>query len=116
MKNNYPKPIFLGVILAAAMATFPVATFAQANAVDPSAPALVKPDNRLTKNLSGKVAAKTDTTLTVDGRTVSITSATTFHRSGASIGSGDVKVGDSINIVTTDDGQVAVSVDVLPSP
>ena len=115
MKINYPKPIFLGVILAATMATFPMVTFAQPTPADPSAPPLVKPDNRLTKNLSGKVAAKTDTTLTVDGRTVSITSATTFHRSGASIGSGDVKVGDSINIVTTDDGQVAVSVDVLPS-
>ena len=35
-----------------------------------------------------------------------------FSRVGTSIGSGDVKVGDTVNVVTTDDGQVAVSVTV----
>jgi hypothetical protein len=115
MKIQHLKPTLLGVFLAAAMATVPVVTFAQPTPADPSAPAPVKPDNRLTKNISGKVAAKTDTTLTVDGRTISLTSATTFSKGGASIGSGDVKVGDSVNIVTTDDGQVAVSVDLTPA-
>ena len=115
MKIQHLKPTLLGVFLAAAMATVPMAAMAQSASADPSAPAQVKPDNKLTKNISGKVAAKTDTTLTVDGRTISLTSATTFSKGGASIGSGDVKVGDSVNIVTTDDGQVAVSVDLTPA-
>lgn len=116
MKNQYLKPTLLGVFLAAAMATVPLAALAQSAPADPSIPPVqVKPDNKLTRNISGKVAAKTDTTLTVDGRTVSLTSATTFSKGGASIGSGDVKVGDSVNIVTTDDGQVAVSVNLTPA-
>ena len=65
------------------------------------------------KNVSGKVDAKTDTTLTVGGRVVSIGSSTTFSKAGASIGSGDIKVGNKVNIVTSEDGQVAVSVDVI---
>ena len=116
MKTHYPKPIFLGVILAAAIASSPLAVLAQSTSTDPNAPVPASPDNRVTKNISGKVTAKSDTTLTVGSRTVVINSATTFARSGASIGSGDVKVGDAINVVTTDDGQVAVSVDVMPSP
>jgi hypothetical protein len=115
MKNQYLKPTLLGVFLAAVMATVPLAALAQSAPADPAAPPQVKPDNKLTRNISGKVAAKSDTTLTVDGRTVSLTSATTFSKGGASIGSGDVKVGDSVNIVTTDDGQVAVSVNLTPA-
>jgi hypothetical protein len=116
MKNNTLKPALLGLIIASALVAVPMV--AQSTPTDPSAPAPApaKPDNRLTKNISGKVTAKTDTSLTVDGRTVSLTSATTFSKGGASIGSADVSVGDSINIVTTDDGQVAVSVDVMTSP
>ena len=114
MKNRSLKPALLGLLLASAFTS--VSLLAQSAPVDPTAPVQVKPDNRLTKNISGKLAAKTDTTLTVDGRTVTITSATTYAKGNASMGSSDLKVGDTINIVTSDDGQVAVSVNVLASP
>jgi hypothetical protein len=113
MKHHPLKPALWGLLLASALTA--VSVSAQSAAVDPAAPVQVKPDNRLTKNISGKLAAKTATTMTVDGRTVTITSATTYAKGSALIGSGDVKVGDTINIVTSDDGQVAVSVNVLAS-
>jgi hypothetical protein len=118
MKNKPLKPALLGLLFASGLAlvAIPVTAQAQPNPADPSVvPPPMKPDNRLTTNISGKVTAKTDNTLTVDNRTVTLTGATTYSKSGASIGSGDVKVGDTINIVTTDDGQVAVSVNVLVS-
>jgi len=116
MKTNHLKPALCGLLLASALA-FPLVASAQTSAtVDPAAAAQLKPDNRMTRNITGKVAVKTDTTLTVDGRTVTLTSATTYAKNKAQIGSGDVKVGDTINIVTSDDGQVAVSVNVLATP
>jgi len=114
MKTHPSRPALFGLLLAAALAA-PVAVMAQTPSTDPSVAAPVKPDNRLTMNVSGKVQAKTDTTLTVDSRTITLTSATTYARGKAQIGSGDVKVGDMVNIVTTDDGQVAVSVNVTVS-
>jgi hypothetical protein len=114
MKTNLLKPALLSLAIAAALAAVPLR--AQSSPTpDPATPPQVKPDNRLTKNISGKVAAKTDNSLTVDGRTVTFTSATTFSQNGTSIGSSDVKVGDTVNIVTTDDRQVAVSVNVTVS-
>ncbi len=103
------KPALFGILIASSVAALPVMTLAQSA---PSDPATAVPDNRVTKNVSGKVTAKSDTSLTVGNRTVSLNSATTFSRVGTSIGSGDVKVGDTVNVVTTDDGQVAVSVTV----
>jgi hypothetical protein len=115
MKTNLLKPAVLGLVLASALAGFTLRGQSSSTTPDPSAPPQVKPDNRLTRNISGKVAAKTDNSLTVDGRTVTLTSATTYSKGGTSIGSGDVNVGDTVNIVTTDDGQVAVSVNVTAS-
>jgi len=106
------KPALLGILLALPVAALPVTSFAQ---TAPSDPAPAAPDNRVTKNVSGKVTAKSDASLMVGSRTVSLNSATTFSRGGTSIGSGDVKVGDTVNVVTTDDGQVAVSVSVTTS-
>lgn len=115
--NTLPlRRALLGLLAASGLAVLASTVNAQPNPADPSVvPPATKPDNRLTTNISGKVTAKTDNTLTVDNRTVTLTGATTFSKNGASIGSGDVKVGDTINIVTTDDGQVAVSVNVLVS-
>ena len=96
-------------ILAAALLAVPGLAIAQTN------PAPAAPEAKLSKNVSGKVEAKSDTSLTVGGRTVSTSSATTFSKAGASIGSADIKVGDKVNIVTSDDGQVAVAVDVISS-
>jgi hypothetical protein len=111
MKTHPSKISFLTVALASALA-LPFAVRAQTTQpVTPNPP--VQPDARVSANVSGKVEAKSDTTLTVAGRIISLTSATTYSRNGASIGSGDVKVGYKVNVVTTDNGQVAVSVDVL---
>ena len=116
MKTLPLKRALVGALVASGLALLAVSADAQSSSTDPSATApAMKPDNRLTTNISGKVTAKTDNTLTVDNRTVTLTGATTYSRSGASIGSGDIKIGDTINIVTTDDGQVAVSVNVLAS-
>lgn len=114
MKLHPSRPTMFGLLLAAVLAV-PVMATAQTASPDPSTAAPIKPDNRLTQNVSGKVQAKTDTTLTVDSRTITLTSATTYSKNGTAIGSGDVKVGDMVNIVTTDDGQVAVSVNVTVS-
>ena len=114
MKTNPLKPALLGLVSLFVLSAGSL--LAQSTTpVDPTAPIQVKPDNRLTKNISGKVSAKTDNSLTVDGRTVTTSGATTFSKNGTSIGSGDIKVGDTVNIVTTDDGQVAVSVNVTVS-
>lgn len=115
MKNQTLKPALLALAIGAAFAAAPVVALAQSASTDPATSAPVRPDNRLTTNISGHVTAKTDNTVTVDNRTVSTTGATTYSKSGASIGSGDVKVGDTVNIVTTENGQVAVSVNVLVS-
>ena len=109
MKNHLLRNSGRAFILAAALLSAPVLVIAQAT------PAPAAPDAKLSKNVSGKVEAKSDTTLTVSGRTVSTSSSTTFSKAGASIGSADIKVGDKVTIVTSDDGQVAVSVDVISS-
>ena len=121
MKNHLLRSAGLAGLIAAVLAAAPLSVLAQAASTAapvPAAPAPAAPAvdaSRVTKNVSGKVEAKTDTTLTVGGRIVSISSSTTFAKAGAAIGSGDIKVGDKVNIVTSDDGQVAVTVDVISS-
>jgi hypothetical protein len=109
------KPTVFAFLLTAALAAAPLS--APAQTTPPSAPAVVAPppNTKVTNNVSGKIEARSDSTLTVSGRTVSISSSTTCSKSGASIGSSDLKVGDKVNIVTSDDGQVAVSIDVISS-
>ncbi len=114
MKTTRLRSALVGLLVGSAL-VLPLSAVAQSGSPDPSTAAPIKPDNRLTQNVSGKVQAKTDTTLTVDSRTITLTSATTYSKNGTAIGSGDVKVGDMVNIVTTDDGQVAVSVNVTVS-
>jgi hypothetical protein len=108
-KPQHTLPSLFAISL---LAVLPLAARAQTTQpLTPNPP--TQPDTKITANVSGKVEARTDTTLTVAGRTIALTSATTFSRSGASIGNADVKVGYTVNVVTTDNGQVAVSVDVL---
>lgn len=103
------KPALLGLVTAAAIA-LTATSYAQSNPPAPSAP-----DSHVDRNLVGKVTAKSDTSLTVGSRTVLLNASTTFARNGTAIGSADVKVGDDVNIATTDDGQVALSVSVTSS-
>lgn len=111
MKNNLLHSTSLGLFCAAALVAAPLAVSAQST--QPTTPQAPAPDTRVGTNVSGKVDAKTDSTMTVAGRTISLNSATTYSRNGASIGSGDVKVGYKVNVVTSENGQVAVAVDVI---
>jgi|GEM_PF-1911786 len=116
MKNHLTRSAGLAGLIAAVLATALLSLPARAAPAAAPAPAAPAVDAaKITKNVSGKVESKTDTTLTVGGRIVSISSSTTFAKAGAAIGSGDIKVGDKVNIVTSDDGQVAVTVDVISS-
>ena len=108
MKTHTVKDSALGLILVAFLVASPGIALAQAVAAPASPP--VKTATIPAPNVSGKVDSRSDRTLTVAGRTVSISSSTTFSKGGTSIGNADIKVGDKVNIVTTNDGQVAVSV------
>ena len=110
MKNSPLKRATLALALAFSVAAMPAL---RAQSTQPTTPNPVPADTKITANVSGKVEARSDTTLTVAGRTISLTSATTFSQNGAAIGSADIKVGYKVNVVTADNGQVAVSVDVL---
>lgn len=109
MKNNALRNSTLGLIVASAALALPWAV--QAQSAPTAAPASAQPAMPTT-NVSGRVEARTAHSLTVGGRTISLTSATTCSKNNAMIGSADVKVGDQVNIVTSHDGQVAVAVSV----
>ena len=113
MKTYSKKSATLGLALALSLSALPALQAQSTQPTTPTDPTPTAPDTKISANVSGKVEAKSDTTLTVGGRTISFTSATRFSQNGASIGSGDIKVGYKVNVVTTDNGQVAVSVDVL---
>ena len=109
MKTNSTRNSVLGLIVASTALALPWVMQAQsapAPAPTPAQPAAP------TTNVSGKVEARTAHSLTIGGRTISLTSATTCSKANAMIGSADVKVGDKVNVVTPNDGQVAVSVSV----
>src|ERR1041385_9076971 len=103
MNPNPLQPAVRSFALAAFLVALPMAVRAQSSTpATPTDPGVTAPSSRIAQNVSGKVTAKSDTSITVGDRTVSINSATTYTRNGASIGSGDVKAGDMVNIVTTD--------------
>lgn len=113
MKSKSLHPALLGLAMTSALVALPLSARAESPA--PATPAVASPSNKPAQTLSGKVTAKSDTSLTIGDRTVSLTIATAFTKGGAKIGRGDVKAGDTVNVVTTDDGQVAVSVEVTTS-
>lgn len=108
MKTNSLRNSTLGLIVASTALAFPWVM--QAQSVPGPAPIPAQP--AVPTNVSGRVDARTAHSLTIGGRTISITSATTFSKANAMIGSADVKVGDKVNVVTSNDSQVAVSVSV----
>ena len=108
MKTHLVRNSSLGLILASLLVSPPL--LAQAQATAKSSPAIQQADIKPSTNVSGKVEARSDSSLTVSGHTISLKSSTTYSRDGAAISSADIKVGDMVNIVTTNDGQVAVSV------
>lgn len=111
MKKHLLNPTLVALVAGAAFIALPLT--APGQSTEPTTPRAPAPDTRPSTNVIGKVESISDSTLTVAGRTVAINSSTTYSRAGASIGSGDIKVGYKVNVVTTENGQVAVAVDVI---
>ena len=66
--------------------------------------------------IHGKVTAKSDASLTVDGRVVTTSSGTSVMKEGKPITIGDVQVGDKVRVAAskgTDGSLQAVSVEVM---
>lgn len=80
----------------------------------PEAPAMGGKDQSM---LSGQVGAKTDTTLTVEGQALQVTSTTTITKGGQMIKIEDIQVGDKVSASTLKraDGKLqAVTITVTP--
>jgi hypothetical protein len=69
------------------------------------------------ESVNGKVSAKTEASLTVDGKMVATTAGTSFMKEGKAVTLGDVQVGDQVRIAATktSEGSLqAVMVEVMP--
>jgi uncharacterized protein DUF5666 len=69
------------------------------------------------ESVSGKVSAKTEASLTVDGKTIATTAGTSFMKEGKAVTLSDVQVGDRVRIAatkTTEGSLQAVMVEVMP--
>lgn len=69
------------------------------------------------ESVNGKVNAKTEASLTVDGKTIATTAGTSFMKDGKAVDLGDVQVGDQVRVAatkTTDGSLQAVMVEVMP--
>src|ERR1043166_5770264 len=78
----------------------------------------LKPFTRVSDRefVQGKVSAKTDSTLTVDGKVIATTAATAVMKDGKPITTTDVHVGDKVKVAaskTADGSLQAVTVEVL---
>ncbi len=70
------------------------------------------------ESVQGKVSAKTEASLTVDGKVITTTGATAFMKDGKPITISDVQVGDKVKVgatKVTDGSLQAVMVEVLNS-
>lgn len=68
------------------------------------------------ESISGKVSAKSDTSLTVDGKLITVSVGTSFTKDGKSIAIGEVQKGDQVKVKVskgTDGSLQALSVEVL---
>lgn len=129
MKNSITKKITLISVFAASALVAPV--FAQgaadrdgsagSSATSPSAGAgsssSSSSSSSMSNVLSGSVGSKSDKSLTVDGKTVQISSATSITKSGQPIKADEIKVGDKVSVSTStgaDGKQQAVAIVVTP--
>lgn len=110
MKNQKLSSTLFGMLLGSALAAMPVAACAQSS--EHSVPVVAAAEAKAAKTLAGKVEAKSDTSLVVDGHTVKLTQATRYTKAGTPAGGDDVKVGDKVTVTTADDGETALAVDV----
>jgi hypothetical protein len=68
------------------------------------------------QSIQGQLSAKSDTTITVNGKVIAITATTSFMKGGKSILAADVQNGDNVKVMVsrgTDGPLVAESVEVL---
>lgn len=68
------------------------------------------------ESVAGKVSAKTEASLTVDGKNIATTDGTSFMKEGKAVTLSDVQVGDQVRIAatkTTDGSLQAVMVEVM---
>jgi len=110
MKNAKFTPTMLGLLLGTALAAAPL--IARASSAPGEVPAVSADEAKAAKTFSGKVEAKSDTSLTVGGHTVKLTSATRFTKAGAPAACEDAKLGVQVNVTTSDDGETATAVDI----
>lgn len=127
MKNSIIKKITLISVFAASALVVPV--FAQADrdssksagssAASPSAGAgSSSSSSSMSSVVSGSVGSKSDKSLTVDGKTVQISSSTSITKSGQPIKADEIKVGDKVSVSTStgaDGKQQAVAIVVTPA-
>jgi hypothetical protein len=68
------------------------------------------------ESVQGKLSAKTDSSLTVDGKTIAVTANTSFMKAGKPITLADVQTGDQVKVsasMKTDGSLEALTVVVL---
>ncbi len=87
------------------------------SATAPSAGSSSSSMGSMSNVLSGSVGSKSDKSLTVDGKTVAISSSTSITKSGQPIKADEIKVGDKVSVSTStgaDGKQQAVAIVVTP--
>jgi hypothetical protein len=105
--------IELSLCLVCALAPLSLLTL-KATPTDPPPSERIRIADR--ESIQGKVSAKTDISLTVDGRAIAVTANTTFMKEGKPIALADVQTGDQVKVsasMRTDGSLEALSVVVL---
>ncbi|MBS0664423.1 MAG: hypothetical protein JSR48_14250 [Verrucomicrobia bacterium] len=109
MKTPKITPSLLGLLLGAGLAVAPLTACAR----HPEATvASATGEAKAAKVVSGKVDAKSDTAISVDGRDLKLTASTTYTKGGAPATGADVKVGDHVTVTVGDDGATALTVNI----
>jgi Domain of unknown function (DUF5666) len=108
-----PQLIELSLCLVCALAPVALLTLQADPATRPQSETARADDQ---ETIQGKVSEKSDTSLKVDGKTITVSAVTSFTKDGKTITISDVQKGDSVKVKTskgTDGSLQAVSVEVL---
>jgi hypothetical protein len=112
MKTNN-QLIELSLCLVCALAPVSLLTL-KATPTDPPAAESIRLTER--ESVQGKVSAKTDSSLTVDGKSIIVTANTSYLKEGKPITLADIQTGDQVKVsasMRTDGSLEALSVMVL---
>lgn len=111
--KTIPQPIELSLCLVCALAPVALLTLQANPAARPQSESARAYDQ---ETIQGKVSAKSDISLTVDGKTIAVSVGTSFTKNGKAVTIGDVQKGDRVKVKAskgTDGSLQAVSVEVL---